>query len=236
VGRPAGEDAVAAVVHVTDAEGLSLRLASSRVGDGAIVGTNELLGDCRFPFDRLSTLRFGPPSARGRFARRYVTWKLASAIEPKAFAEDAGQGNESDLVGQAAPDFTLPLLDGSRFRLSGQRGKVVVLDFWASWCAPCVKGLPLVAALSDEFDADQVRFVAVNVQEAREDAAHATERLKLGIPVALDLDGRVAARYGAASIPYTVIVGPDGKFVRVFAGYGPRITEELRGAVADALK
>jgi thiol-disulfide isomerase/thioredoxin/small nuclear ribonucleoprotein (snRNP)-like protein len=235
----AGGPDEAAVVHVTDAEGLSLRLASSRVDDGAIVGTNELLGDCRFPLDRLGALRFGPASARGKFARRYVTWKLTSAIEPKAFAEDAageGQGDESDLVGQAAPDFVLMLLDGSQFRLSAQRGKVVILDFWASWCAPCVKGLPEVAALSSEFDSDRVRFVAVNVQEARDDAAQATERLKLDVPVALDLDGRVAARYGAASIPYTVVVGPDGKFIRVFTGYGPRLADELKGAIGDALK
>jgi thiol-disulfide isomerase/thioredoxin len=159
--------------------------------------------------------------------------------EPRAFAGDADAGGEyadaSELVGRPAPDFTVELLAGSKFRLSGQRGKVVVLDFWASWCAPCVKSLPELTALSGEFDPEKVRFVAVNIQETRDDAGQAAARLKLDVHVALDADGRVAARYGAVSIPYTVVVGPDGKLARAFAGYGPRWAEELKQAIRRVL-
>jgi thiol-disulfide isomerase/thioredoxin len=237
-GEPAADQAAAGTVHVVDADGLSLSLASSRLDEGSIVGTNQLLGDCRLSLECLSGLRIGPASARPAFARRYVTWKLTGAIEPKAFAEDVAggrQADESELVGRPAPDFTLELLDGPKFALATQRGKVVVLDFWASWCAPCIKGLPDLAALSAEFDAGRVRFVAVNLQETRDDAAQAAARLKLNLPVALDLDGRVASRYGAASIPYTVVVGPDGRVAHAFTGYGPRLANELREAIGRAL-
>jgi hypothetical protein len=98
-----------------------------------------------------------------------------------------------------------------------------------------VKGLPEVAALAADFDPEKVRFVAVNLQETRDDAALAVSRLKLGLPVALDGDGRVAARYGAASIPYTVVVGPDGKFARVVTGYGPRSADELKEAIGRVM-
>jgi thiol-disulfide isomerase/thioredoxin len=238
-GEPPADRTTAGVVQVTDVDGLSLRLVSARLDQESLVGANEVLGDCRLPLNRLSGLRLGQAGAPARLARRYVTWKLTSAVEPKAFAEDADAGGESaetsELVGRPAPEFTLELLDGSRFRLSAQRGKVVVLDFWASWCAPCVKGLPEVAALAADFDPEKVRFVAVNLQETRDDAALAVSRLKLGLPVALDGDGRVAARYGAASIPYTVVVGPDGKFARVVTGYGPRSADELKEAIGRVM-
>ncbi|HWB09794.1 MAG TPA: TlpA disulfide reductase family protein [Pirellulales bacterium] len=230
------KDKGAGLVQVTDADGLSLCLADARLDDGCLVGRNELLGDCRLRLEELSTLRLGVPRTLSKLAQNYRMWKLTEAIEPKAFADDAdGLSSEPDLVDRLAPDFTLDLLDGSKFRLSSERGRVVVLDFWASWCAPCVKGLPDVASVMAEFDSQKVRLVAINLQETRDDVAQAVERLNLSLSVGLDRDGRVAAGYGANSIPYTVVVGADGKVTRVFVGYGPQFADALKEAITSTL-
>jgi thiol-disulfide isomerase/thioredoxin len=228
------------VVQVTDADGLSLSLASTKLDNGWITGTNELLGDCRLQLSQLGEVRIGALRALRKPGRSYEAWKLTSAIEPKAFSGDptvSGEGHAltSDLIGRAAPDFTLELLDGSRFRLSKQRGKIVVLDFWASWCAPCMKATPDIAMLMGDFDPQTVQFVAVNLQETRDDIVQALERLKLSVPVALDRDGRVAASYAASSIPYTVVIGADGKIAGVFVGYSPRLADDVKLAIASKL-
>ncbi|MGH7192702.1 MAG: TlpA family protein disulfide reductase, partial [Candidatus Saccharimonadales bacterium] len=236
---PARTQAGTGLVQATEAGGATLTLAAAKLDGNTIVGQNELLGEYRVPLRQLVELRIGPTRSRTRLAHGYQSWTLSSAIQPAAFADSTGAGgarhaDASALVGRAAPDFTLDLLDGSKFCLSKQRGRVVVLDFWASWCAPCVKGLPETAELIGTFPKDQVRLVAVNLQEARGEASQAAARMKLQTPVALDHDGRVAASYGAVSIPYAVVVAADGKVLGAFVGYGPGLADELKQAVDAA--
>ncbi|HEV7221203.1 MAG TPA: redoxin domain-containing protein [Pirellulales bacterium] len=226
-------------VQVVRIDGTRVTLTPVAYQDGWLSGESELLGPCRVHIDEESELLIGDRVLRHAAELPYSQWRLASAVEPIAAragatadaAEDGGL--DSPLSGRPAPDFALTMLDGSRFSLSDERGKIVVLDFWASWCAPCMQGLPPLAKMVGAIEGDRVKLVAVNLQETPAEAEDALRRLKLTIPVALDREGQVAEKYGATSIPYTVVVGPDGKVSRVFIGGSPRLAEQLRKTIDE---
>ncbi|GAG41856.1 unnamed protein product, partial [marine sediment metagenome] len=112
---------------------------------------------------------------------------------------------------------------------------VVVLDFWATWCGPCLQAMPQIDRVMHEFKDHDVQLVAVNLQEGPESIKSLLKRLKLNPTVALDIDGAVAAKYAAIAIPQTVIIDSDGKVVRLFVGGGPQFGEQLRAALKSVL-
>ena len=145
-------------------------------------------------------------------------------------------GTESPLVGKPAPDFTLDLVGGKSFHLAESKGKeVVVLDFWATWCGPCLQAMPQVERAAAQFKDQNVRLVAVNLQETAEQVTALLERQKLHVTVALDRDGAVAEKYKAVAIPQTVIIGRDGNVARLFVGGGPHLEDQLKEAITAAL-
>lgn len=233
---------LAGSVQVVRIDGTRVTFTPQEFADGWLSGVSELLGPCRVHVDQESELLFGDRVLRHAAELPYSGWRLASATEPIAARAEASAGGdaedegvESILIGRAAPEFSLALLDGPRFSLSGERGKIVVLDFWAGWCAPCMQSLPKLAETVAACEPQKVKLVAVNLQQTPEEAADAMRRLKLDIPVALDRDGKTAAAYGASSIPYTVVVAPDGKVARVFIGSSPRSGEQLKKAIEALL-
>jgi len=136
-----------------------------------------------------------------------------------------------------APDGTLQLLDGSAVPLSGFTGqKVVVLDFWASWCGPCRKGLPMVQAVSDYFTGRDVVFYAVNLREDIDKVKPFFDGAGLSLPVALD-DGTLSEAFGVTGIPHTVVIGKDGNIKSVHTGFSPDLdvllTAEINTALAE---
>src|SRR5690606_5103148 len=139
-------------------------------------------------------------------------WRLWDAPTPKAFlsdpagSPDGSRGTESALVGQLAPSFELEQTDGQTFRLEDARGRVVVLDFWASWCGPCIQAMPQIDAVVAEFSATDVQLVAVNLQEQPAAIQGALERMGLEVTVAQDHRGAVAEQYGVSAIPQTVVI------------------------------
>jgi peptide/nickel transport system substrate-binding protein len=128
-----------------------------------------------------------------------------------------------------APPITLPTLDGGRFQLAAHRGRVVFLDFWASWCEPCQASLPLVERYARGHT--DVDVVAVDVGENRPIAAGFAREHQLR-NVVLDADQIAAHAFGVGGFPTMVVVGPDGLIRAKWAGYNPAIEAEM----ADASK
>ncbi|MEO5988864.1 MAG: redoxin family protein [Candidatus Eisenbacteria bacterium] len=173
--------------------------------------------------------------------------------EDRLVARIGASGTEGpQLEGRLAPDFSLPrLAQASRaakppstakaraaaaaartVKLSALRGKVVVLDFWATWCGPCRRWMPLVDKAHTEFGPKGLQVFAVNLRESEELVRGFLQKTGVKVPVLLDRDGSVGAAYGASSIPLTVIVGRDGKVVRALLGAHPEA--DLRAALREA--
>lgn len=120
-------------------------------------------------------------------------------------------------VGDTAPDFTLELMDGSTFTLSEQKGKVVLLNFWASWCGPCVREMPAFERLYQEYG-EELKMVAIDGLEYREAMVEFLEGTDYTFPIAYDEDGTVNMLYPSDGIPYTVIIDKDGIVQNTYVG------------------
>ncbi|HEX7448476.1 MAG TPA: TlpA disulfide reductase family protein, partial [Pirellulales bacterium] len=229
----------AGLVQAVQADGTRLTFAASQIDAESIRGESQSLGECRMLLEDLGELLVGGRMLQSAATLPYQQWKLTPATVPVAFQPSADgdspvdTGKDSAWVGRTAPDFDLELVDGARFRLSQQKGKIVVLDFWATWCAPCRQGLPKVAEAVAGFEAEDIRLVTVNLQEPADAVSDALKRMELDVAVALDHDGAVAERYGASAIPYTVVVGRDGTVARVFVGTSPDIDARIKAALEE---
>ena len=142
-----------------------------------------------------------------------------------------GQEQE-DLTGQVAGDFTLPDLEGASHTLSAHRGRVVLLDFWASWCGPCRMTMPVIDKLARELKAAGLVVYSINVREPRNVADGYIKKRGYQMPVLLDQSGEVGAKYKVNGIPALVIVGKDGKVAAHMIGAHGE--EDLREALAEA--
>ena len=134
------------------------------------------------------------------------------------------------LPGQTAPDFTLTLLDGSPFSLSDQRGKAVVLNFWASWCPPCEKEAPDLQAVWEEYGEKGVAFVGIAYKDEEAAVRGFLARHDITYPVGLDPTGRIAELYGITGVPETFVLDGEGRVVRFYIG--PVTANQLRADLA----
>lgn len=115
----------------------------------------------------------------------------------------------------AAPDFTLTALDGTRWTLSEQRGKTVVLNFWATWCGPCRVEAPGLSSFAAEHP--DIPVLGIAVDGTPDKLAAAAKDLGITYPV-LRVDEATRKAYGVETLPTTVVVGPDGAVRSVHAG------------------
>ena len=138
-------------------------------------------------------------------------------------------------TGSAAPGFTLPVLGGGTHSLSDYRGKVVYVDFWASWCGPCRKSLPLYQALFQETGAEHFQILAINLDEDEADAVRFLEKHPISYPVLLDPAGQTAADWEIKVMPSSFLLDASGTIVREYAGFEPSHIEEIRHDVQTLL-
>jgi thiol-disulfide isomerase/thioredoxin len=237
--RPGAVTRLQAVRH----DGIRLTFLADQCARGIISGRSDVLGPCRVRLQDVDQFLIGKGIERAAALLVYQQWKLKDAPEPKAARQDGGPspagrppGTESALVGKPAPDFELELLGGAKFRLAQHKGEVVVLDFWATWCGPCLQAMPQVERVTSEFRDRGVQLIAVNLQEEPRQITSMLQRHKLHPTVALDRDGAVAEKYAANAIPQTVIIKGDGTIARLFVGGGPHLDDQLREALDAVLK
>ncbi len=218
------------------ADGFSITLTPERLLNGYIQGQSELLGKCSFPAASIRELFLGNPEGRESLAA-YDQWIAQHAKEPDwDIARSAGGSSAgAEMIGQPAEDFELPMLDGSKFRLKDHADKIVVLDFWATWCGPCVAALPDYIAATSGFDTSKVIFVAVNQQEAADQVREFLSEQKLSVQVAMDRNAEVSQAFSVSGIPHTVIIGPGGVIEDVHVGYQAGNGEVLQESIQKIL-
>jgi len=133
------------------------------------------------------------------------------------------------------PDFTLSTPEGRKISLKDFRGKIVFLNFWASWCTPCREEMPAMEKLYQEFRGQNFVVLAVNVQDRKQDAVSFVKEMKINYPIAIDPDGQVGLLYGAWGLPTTYLIGPKGEgLARVWGPanwYGPAARKLIKELV-----
>jgi len=142
-------------------------------------------------------------------------------------------------AGSPAPEFSLPRLGGGEpVSLRELRGRVVLVNFWATWCKPCEDEMPAMESLYRALEGEGFELLAVSVDAGDEEVEAFRERLALGFPILRDPDRRVATRYQSLRFPESFLIGPDGVVVARFIGprewdapeYEARIRELLGAA------
>ena len=131
----------------------------------------------------------------------------------------AGLASAVTAVGSPAPDFTLRVLDGPNLRLQEQRGKVVLVNFWATWCGPCRQEMPHLNRLYEKYRASGFVLLGVNVDDDTSKAAAVATQLGLTFPVLLDSEKKASRLYDLNAMPSTVLVDRDGRVRYVHRGY-----------------
>lgn len=180
----------------------------------------------------------------------FTNWNFAPKIDEATFTFTPPEGAEKvdtflpeaeeegphPLLGKVAPPFKLQNLDDKPVDLTRHIGKeIVVLDFWATWCGPCIAAMPEVKATAEKFADKGVVLYFVNLQEDAETINEFLKEQELEVPVVLDTEGAVAAEYGVTGIPQTVIIGKDGKVQVVHVGFSPNLQKQLTGEIESLL-
>jgi len=129
-------------------------------------------------------------------------------------------------------------LKGNKIRVSDYHGKVVIVSFWASWCGPCKKELPVLAGVVKRVGPDQLQVIAINYRDEYEPFKYVVNVLKdYPITILRDANSKTAKKYGVLGIPRMIIIGRDGKVAADHTGYGegtiPELVEQLNTLLAQ---
>jgi cytochrome c biogenesis protein CcmG, thiol:disulfide interchange protein DsbE len=156
-----------------------------------------------------------------------VSWIVSTRTQPQ-LADLPAQAPLADPAGGApqlnalAPQFTLNALDGSPVALADLRGKVVLVNIWASWCPPCRSEMPTIQNAYQRYQEQGFVVLAINQREDSTVVANYMREQALGFPTLLDSDGAVGASYQASALPASFFIGRDGRIRALYRGPLPR--------------
>jgi peroxiredoxin len=159
---------------------------------------------------------------------------LAAALVTLALAGPAAHA--SIAPSSPAPDFTLRSVEGPNLRLKEQRGKVILVNFWATWCGPCREEMPHLNRLYEKYRASGFSLLGVNVDEDSRNAAGVASQLGVKFPVLLDSDKQVSKLYDLNAMPSTVLIDRDGKVRYMHRGYRTGTEQEYDQQIRALLK
>ena len=160
---------------------------------------------------------------------------VAAGVVVAAVLLAAPAGAQAVSPGDTAPAFVLPALDGGTVSLEAERGRVVWLDFWASWCAPCRQSFPWMSTMQRRLGERGLTVIAVSVDARLADVQRFVAREAPAFAIALDPTGAIAARYAVRTMPSSVLIDADGRVLAVHAGFRASEADGLERRIERAL-
>lgn len=152
---------------------------------------------------------------------------LLSVISTFSFAKE---------LSGPATDFTLKSTEGKNVRLSDLRGRVVMLNFWASWCGPCRQEMPLLDRLSQRYEPAGFTLLGINVEADSKAADQLLKEIPVSFPVLYDPTSKVSETYKVDAMPSTVLVDCDGNLSYLHRGYKPGDEREYKKRIKSLLR
>lgn len=163
-------------------------------------------------------------------------WILAVFMLAAFAASGCTKHDAPAVEGKAAPDFTLNDLSGRPVQLSALKGKVVLLNFWATWCPPCREEIPSMIRLNQAMQGKAFQMLAVSIDEGGREAVDSFfKRGGAALPALLDTDGKVARRYGTTGVPETFIIDAEGVIRKKVIGAMDWSSPEVLSALDDII-
>ncbi len=139
-------------------------------------------------------------------------------------------------IGEKAPDFTLKTIQGENLNLAEQRGKIIVINFWASWCGPCRKEMPVLQQFYEKYNDLGVSVWGVNVEQENQAGRDFLKGLNLTFPILFDQTNNISATYEVKAMPSTVIIDRDGIIRYVFRGYKDGYEKKYAKAIKKLIR
>jgi thiol-disulfide isomerase/thioredoxin len=135
------------------------------------------------------------------------------------FGQESPRNRRASLIGKPAPSFAAVGLDGKTYSLDSLRGKPVLLDFFATWCSPCIESMPTVEKLKSEYGPKGLIVLGVNVGESRGTVETFVRAHRISYPVIIDKESGIAAAYSITVYPTFVMIDSDGKIADFQTGF-----------------
>jgi thiol-disulfide isomerase/thioredoxin len=168
--------------------------------------------------------------------RQAATWLLLSLCLWAWGAALADEGSKREL--QTSPSLELLDLQGKAHSLADYRGKVILVNFWASWCGPCITEIPDLRALHERLAGSPFEILAVNVKEGRFKVHKFSRLVDMPFPILLDTDGSAFAAWGAEVLPTTFLIDAEGRVRRTIQGPldwdSEQVVRSIRALISEA--
>lgn len=139
-------------------------------------------------------------------------------------------------IASPAPAFSLPNKEGGMVSIAEQQGKIVYLDFWASWCGPCRQSFPWMNEMLSKYQAQGLEIIAVNLDSAAADAEKFLAKTPAQFTVVYDSTGSTPSAYGVKGMPTSFLIDSKGQIISQHAGFNSAHKDELEAAIQQALE